>query len=147
MFRRLVYLTSVFTAIAFASAPVFAQSYARQVWNQLQDVYNQVSDNSDFELEKYVIGKLDQGKRDSWTFTLERGVEYLIIGACDNDCSDLDMTVVDQQDAVIVKDEEVDATPTARFRVNRTGEFTVDLDMFKCRDNPCFFGFGLFSNK
>lgn len=144
MNRRVVVLIGTCVVVALASAPVFAQSYARQVWNQLQDAYNQVSDNSDFELEKYVISKLDQGKTDSWTFSLERGAEYLILGVCDNDCSDLDLTVVDSNDNVIVKDEGEDDSPMTRFRVNRSGDFTVDIDMFKCRDNPCFFGFGLF---
>lgn len=126
------------------SATLHAQSYATQVWNQLQKAYNDVSDSSSFQLNNYIIGKLADGATDTWTFPLTRGKEYLIVGVCDNDCSDVDLTVKGGNGSVIVKDEEVDDTPVTRFRVTSSGRFTVEVTMADCKDEPCFFGFGLF---
>jgi hypothetical protein len=87
---------------------------------------------------------LADGGTDTWTFPLERGKEYLIIGVCDNDCTDVDLAVKGGNGSVIVKDEEVDDTPVTRFRVTSSGRFTVEVTMADCSDEPCFFGFGLF---
>lgn len=122
---------------------VYGQSYAREVWNQLQNGYERVQD-SDFILNNYIIGKLSQGAKDSWTFPMDAGREYLIVGACDRDCADMDLFVKDARGNVIVKDTETDDIPITRFRVNTTGRFTIEIEMYKCTEAPCFFGFGLF---
>jgi hypothetical protein len=132
------------TVLLSVSASLHAQSYATQVWNQLQKAYSDISDSSSFQLNNYIIGKLADGGTDTWTFPLERGKEYLIIGVCDNDCSDVDLAVKGGNGNVIVKDEEVDDTPVTRFRVTSSGRFTVEVTMADCKDQPCFFGFGLF---
>lgn len=126
------------------SSSLHAQSYAVQVWNQLQAAYDAISDKSSFTLNNYIIGKLADDRTDTWTFPLTRGSEYLIIGVCDNDCRDVDLVVKDGSGNVIVKDEEVDDNPVTRFRVTSSGRFTVSVTMADCRDEPCFFGFGLF---
>ncbi|MCC7185884.1 MAG: hypothetical protein IT185_06570 [Acidobacteria bacterium] len=131
------------TVLLSVSTSLHAQSYATQVWNQLQKAYTDISDSSSFGLNNYIIGKLADGATDTWTFPLERGKEYLIIGVCDNDCTDVDL-VVKGGNGVIVKDEEVDDTPVTRFRVTSSGRFTVEVTMADCKDEPCFFGFGLF---
>lgn len=131
------------TVLLSVSTSLHAQSYATQVWNQLQKAYTDISDSSSFGLNNYIIGKLADGATDTWTFPLQRGKEYLIIGVCDNDCTDVDL-VVKGGSGVIVKDEEVDDTPVTRFRVTSSGRFTVEVTMADCKDEPCFFGFGLF---
>jgi hypothetical protein len=125
-------------------ASLSAQSYARQVWTQLQTAYDAVSDGSSFSLNNYVIGKLADGATDTWTFPLQRGKEYLILGVCDNDCADVDIVVKGLNGNVVVKDEDVDDNPVTRFRVTTSGRFTVEIGMADCKDDPCFFGFGLF---
>lgn len=132
------------TLLVAAPASLLAQSYAQQVWTQLQAVYGKVNDGSSFTLNNYVIGKLADGKTDSWTFPLTRGQEYLIIGVCDNDCKDVDLVVKDSNGNAFVKDEDVDDTPVTRFKVTSSGRFTVEVGMADCGDDPCFFGFGLF---
>lgn len=140
MIARILFVTVLLSV----SASLHAQSYATQVWNQLQKAYSDISDSSSFQLNNYIIGKLADGATDTWTFPLTRGKEYLIIGVCDNDCTDVDLAVKGGNGAVIVKDEEVDDTPVTRFRVTSSGRFTVEVTMADCKDEPCFFGFGLF---
>lgn len=140
MFARAIVLSLLISV----PASLNAQTYARQVWNQLQAVYDEISDGSSFTLNNYIIGKLADGAKDTWTFPLTRGREYLIIGVCDNDCSDVDLTVKDGSGSVVVKDEGIDDTPVTRFRVTGSGRFTVEVTMADCDDAPCFFGFGLF---
>jgi hypothetical protein len=141
-----VMVARLLLAVVLVSSTVSlsAQSYATQVWNQLQASYGQVSDSSSFMLNNYIIGKLADGKKDTWNFPLTRGKEYLIVGVCDNDCTDVDLSVLDGRGNVIVKDEEVDDTPVTRFRVTSSGTFSIEVTMADCKDEPCFFGFGLF---
>jgi hypothetical protein len=129
--------------LSLAGSTVYGQSYARQVWDQLQTSYTQLQD-SDWVLDNYIIGKLARSAKDTWSFSLDSGREYVIVGACDNDCSDLDLRVKDSNGRLIVDDTGVDDRPVTRFRVTSSGRFTVEVEMYACTDAPCFFGFGLF---
>jgi len=81
----------VFLAIAPSSAR--AQSSAEVVWMQLQNAYD-AADLTGYTLKNYVIGRLDPSESDTWTFPLNAGTEYVIVGACDEDCTDVDVTVM-----------------------------------------------------
>ncbi len=139
---KLVGICLVLVATVYATV-AHAQSYAQEVWSQLQRAYDSVRDD-DFFMENYILGKLNQGGTDTWTFPLQEGREYMIIGACDNDCTDVDISVKDADDKVVVKDDATDDQPVTRFSVESSGRFTIEVGMFKCSDEPCFFGFGLF---
>jgi hypothetical protein len=128
---------------AGTAAPASAQSYAQQVWNQLQRVYD-VADGNAYSLRNYIIGKLNNGARDTWTFTLEANTSYLITGACDNDCSDLDIFINDPSGTQVAKDDTADDIPVVRFDTRGAGRYTVEIRMYACSANPCYFGFGIF---
>lgn len=130
---------------SLTGSTVYGQSYATQVWDQLQGSYKQLK-NNDWGLENYILGKLEKRQKDSWTFSLEKGRDYVIVGACDNDCSDLDLRVKDSAGRVVVDDTGIDDRPMTQFTVNTSGRFTVEVEMYTCRDEApyCAFGFGLF---
>ena len=142
--RRLVVGTLVALALLATSADQgHAQSYAQQVWTQLQRMHDVVGAN-DFNLQNYIVGHLAEGNTDSWTFTFKEDRDYIITGACDNDCSDLDLTVKDSNGKVIEKDTTTDDVPVLRFRANSSSRYTVDVRMYACSSAPCYFGFGVF---
>ena len=120
-----------------------AQSYAQQVWSQLQRMHDVVGAN-DFTLQNYIVGHLAEGNTDSWTFTFRANTDYIITGACDNDCSDLDLTVKDSSGRVVEKDTTTDDVPVLRFRGGSNARYTVEVKMYACSSAPCYFGFGVF---
>jgi hypothetical protein len=91
----------------------------------------------------YIIGRMGEGKSDSWTLNFEKGTNYRIVGVCDKDCSDLDIEVLDGTD-VLTKDVLEDDAPIVTFSPKTSGQLRVKVSMAKCSDEPCFFGFGIF---
>ena len=75
-----------------------------------------------------------------FTADLRRGVSYRVIGACDNECNDMDIEVLDPAGAVIASD----VTPTDFPAVNLTpaadGRYTVRFILKTCTIAPCFVG-------
>lgn len=136
----------LFAAGLFFSASahdVQAQSYAETVWTQLQHVYSAVNEN-DYRLENYIIGRLDDSATDSWSFQLSAGTTYMVIGACDEDCSDLDIAVRDEAGDVVAQDNLDDDAPVVTFTPSRSGRFSIRTSMYECNASYCYFGFGLF---
>jgi hypothetical protein len=130
--------------LVVAPAPLAGQDYADQVWNQLQEDYAMYVEADDFFLKNYIIGALNSGRTDSWTFTLDQGTGYAITGACDEDCTDLDIVVEDANGNVVARDEADDDRPIVEFSPNRSASYTVNVKMYSCVEEPCYFGFGIF---
>ena len=63
-----------------------------------------------------------------------------IIGACDLDCSDLDIGVYTLSGDEIGTDVLDDDTPEVNFLVRRKSNFYVVVSMSRCSKEPCGFG-------
>jgi len=132
--------------LLLAPASLSAQSYAQQVWDQLQSHYRTIAKNSsDWYLRNYVMGKLQNRRLDSWTFAFDKGTDYIITGACDNDCQDVDIQLKDSDDHVVERDDKADDTPVISFKPKQSGRYTIEITMTQCKDDPCYFGFGIFT--
>jgi hypothetical protein len=70
---------------------------------------------------------------------------YGIVGVCDNDCSDVDLFLLDNSGRVIARDIDYDDTPAIFYRPSRAATFTVRISMVRCSVNPCRFGIALYS--
>lgn len=125
---------------------VSAQSYAQEVWAQLQEAYT-VAAGSDYNLRNYILGSLNQSADSRWTFPLQAATEYVIIGACDTDCSDLDIEVLGPGGDVVARDDTADDVPVVTFRPTSAGTFSVRVNMYACSAQPCYFGFGIFEGR
>lgn len=145
LMRSLKALTLVFAALlALAARPsdAQAQEHAELVWKQLNTAFNTVNRDGYGSLN-YVIGRMGEGKVDSWSLNFEKGMSYRIVGACDKDCADLDIEVLDGSD-VVTRDVLDDDAPVVSFSPKASGTLRVKVTMAKCSDEPCFFGFGIF---
>ncbi len=121
-----------------------AQSYAQQVWDQLQAQYVSVSENGEYELINYIVGTLDDGTTDTWNFPFNVNVSYVITAACDNDCSDIDVTIKDNYGNILQEDTRTDDQPYVEFSPSASGIYQIEVNMYSCSENPCYFGFGVF---
>jgi hypothetical protein len=75
---------------------------------------------------------------------LDLGVEYWIVGACDLDCSDLDLTLNDLQGNELFADLLDDATPILTFTAPASGEHILRVSMVECSVEPCSFGYKVY---
>ena len=142
-FKSVTTVAILLMAILLSSA-VNAQSYANQVWDQLQEHYDYVSEYEDYYLVNYIIGAIDDGESDTWNFPFESSNDYIITAACDYDCSDIDITIQDSYGNVIAEDVETDDQPFVEFSPRSSGVYEIVIEMYECSANPCYFGFGVF---
>lgn len=87
-------------------------------------------------------GALDDDETGSVTLNLRAGVEYQIVGVCDTDCSDMDLTLFDENGNEIDEDILMDDTPIVTVTPARNGRFRVQVAMADCSAEPCRFGVG-----
>ena len=102
--------------VALATSPANAQTSRDQVWTQLQSAYTVAAEDGYKQLN-YIIGWLNNGSEPdlNWPLSLVAGSHYLLAGACDNDCTDFDLTIEDGDRAVLASDTEVDDIPMVSF--------------------------------
>lgn len=142
-FRSFVGGFVLLSAVALTPAPSAAQSYANTVWTQLQSVYDQASNNG-YSSKHYLLSTLVDNGTDSWNFSFEGGAEYQIVGVCDEDCSDLDLTIKTSSGTVIDSDTSSDDIPIVTIRPPGNGQYTIEAKMYDCSSEPCYYGIGLF---
>lgn len=80
-----------------------------------------------------------------WPVYLTRGVTYRAYGACDDDCSDLDMEIYDAAGNLADRDAAADDTPYVQITPNETGRAYVRTWLYACRSEPCYVGLRLLS--
>jgi hypothetical protein len=141
--RRLFLLLAFLLGTSAVSNTVTAQSYAVTVWNQLQATYDLLADSQEYQLVNYIVGKLGDSESDSWSFPLVAGREYFLMAACDEDCSDVDLDVSTGGNS-IASDTATDDIPVLTFVARESGLHVINVKMYECSSEPCFWGLGLF---
>lgn len=136
-------LLAVALLVTLVSIPVSAQRYADTVWEQLQDWYDDYSDDG-YDIQNYVVGKLYEDEVNTWTFYLEGDRDFTIVGVCDEDCADIDLAIYDDRGRLIDEDVLEDDYPIVHVSPSRDGEYDIEVTMFSCSVEPCYFGFAIF---
>lgn len=138
----------VLASLVAASASIVARQqneFEAQVRKQLNEIGKSL-ESKGFELTYQVYtGDLKQEESEEVTFRLQRGVRYALVGVCDQDCGDLDIRLMDPSDREIGKDVEKDDVPVVEITADKSGEYTLRVEMAECADQPCAFGIGVFA--
>ncbi|MEZ6022599.1 MAG: hypothetical protein R3C16_04100 [Hyphomonadaceae bacterium] len=71
---------------------------------------------------------------------LERRRDYVFLGACDQDCADVNMELVDDRGRRVASDETVDNVPALAINPGSAGEFTLRIWLAQCSVEPCYVG-------
>ena len=71
--------------------------------------------------------------------------DYMILAACDEDCSDVDITVYDEDGDTVASDVSTDDVPVVRLSPKRDGQYRIEIKMYECSSEPCYWGFGVFN--
>ena len=130
---------------------VLATSYADQVVDNLQSRYDYWRNRGDGWTRLPDLrdtGLLREGANGTVTYTLVKGNTYKIVGACDNDCSDIDFVLRDDGSNLIDSDAENDDIPVVEVSPIRTGTFTLKTSMQKCSNSVgCDYGVDVFRSR
>lgn len=72
--------------------------------------------------------------------TLSAGASYLFQGACDQDCSDVDMEILDPRGRQVALDVESDDQPRVAVEPRQSGQYSVRIWLAQCSVEPCYTG-------
>ena len=86
------------------------------------------------------VAGLQPGHDHRWQVALNAGASYFVLGACDNECTDLDIEIIDQRGAVVASDLSDTDFPQVSFTPASAGIYTVRIMMQACSIAPCFAG-------
>lgn len=72
---------------------------------------------------------------------------YMAIGVCDDDCTDLDVYAFGPGDAELGRDTELDAEAVVTFTVSDAGKHVIGASMESCNAAICTYRLQLFESK
>jgi hypothetical protein len=143
-------ITTCFLALATSllmSTPLYAQeAWATQVRTLLEGVGATFKEQGYALTHEILTGSLDEGGNTSLRLDLDGGMDYQIMGACDTDCSDLDIVLYDSKDNEIDSDLLLDDAPLVSVSPSGSGTYRVEVRMATCSVEPCYFGVGVWGN-
>jgi len=146
--RRLISRAVSVVAIGVGLVPsaLLAQntSYVAQLQGYMNNYASPVTSNGFQALTQMVTAGLNSGSNGSHPVNLNAGRQYVILGVCDNDCSDVDLRLYDPNGSQLIQDLATDDHPTLRFMAPANGNYRLEVIMANCRQNPCYYGVQLF---
>lgn len=80
-----------------------------------------------------------------WPVQLRAGVNYRVYGACDNECSDVDMEIYGADGHLVDRDVGADDTPYVQITPTTSGRAYVRIWLYACQHEPCYVGARLVS--
>lgn len=130
-------------SLSFFTPSSIAQS-TDQVWNQLTNA-SAIAANEGFSRFNYIIGYLDHDTEpvDNWPVYLSAGSLYRIVGVCDNDCTDVDLSLEDSHRTVVASDVLKDDQPIISYAPSTSATYWIRPTMAICNANPCGYGIGV----
>ena len=151
--RIVVLLGALCVSALAASGPLTAQTelealdeWEREAqWQLFQ--YRQSLELEDLTHE-VGLGSLDEGESTEFVFSVEGPGDYRALAVCDNDCTDVDLTLYDLDGSMIDQDIELDDFPYVDTGVLGSGvtqRFVVEVSMPACEVEPCRFAIAVFA--
>ena len=115
------------------------------VRSQLNDAGGNWADKGYAMSHEVFMGRLDDDANESLNIPLDAGTKYVIVGVCDQDCSDIDLKVTDPSGTEVASDLETNDKPTLQFTAGAAGSYRVKVTMVACTANPCRYGVGVWA--
>lgn len=132
-------------ALGVGAGPAAAQDeYVQQVRRLIQEAGRTFEARGYAMTHRIYTGALNTGAQEVVAVELSIGTEYQLMGACDRDCSNVDMIVRDAQGNEVGSDRLADDVPLVGVTPPRSGTYRVTMIMVACREQPCRYGIGIF---
>jgi hypothetical protein len=96
---------------------------------------------------EYETGTLRRGASESVRIRLDAGVTYMLLGACDTDCDDVDLKLLSPRGALLDSDTAADDFPMLTVTPSVSGEYTVRVTMAQCDTSVCYYSLGVYGSQ
>jgi hypothetical protein len=135
---KLSFIALAAVAAALVSVPAQAQP---EVVTRLVSLADSVMGESDFVPDDdIVMGTLAAGGEDEYELVLDNGADYMVVGVCDNACSDVDLVLTDQGGTEVEADRMEDDEPMLLRRGEPGGTCVLTVEMASCGSSECHYG-------
>lgn len=134
-------------AVAWLLVPVVAMGqsrWERQVQARLAQAGATLSASGYATAPGTVNGQLDNGETASDTVTLTAGTSYVLVGACDDDCRDLELGLFAANGYEVDAARRAGNAPIVRVTPHETQRYRFTVRMTGCGRNPCWYGVRVF---
>jgi S1-C subfamily serine protease len=128
--------------LALAPVSAFAENSFERLVIQLLGSQHEYEDFERNETPDWVgeLRRPNQNRQVDTTFQLEAGVTYRIVGACDSDCTNMDMEVFDATGAKAGENLAFDDHPYVELTPTAAGVYRVHPWVVECNHSPCYGG-------
>jgi hypothetical protein len=128
-----------------AATPAAAQTpWEQQVQQQLRVISADIAPQGWRYAGSPFTGQLGEGERETLRIALREGTAYALVALCDEDCRDLEVTVLGEDDAVLAKSAGRTDQPLLEVQAPATGKYRIMVTMAHCGSGPCAYGVGVF---
>lgn len=137
-----VTVAGVLAALTALPSPALTQGkrWERQVRAQLDRTITALQGSSSGAARILSVGPLNMDESESLVMQMQAGITYDIVGACDEDCSELHLLLSTASGNDMAVDRASENLPIVRFRPRESGSYRVRVTMEGCRVSPCWFG-------
>lgn len=144
--KRALALLGVAVGLAFAAPQALAQNeYEEVVRSQIYDMAAKLASVADDpEIVEYYDGKVDEGDGQQIDLPGSLRGSFVVIAACDQDCTDLDLVLHDSDGNSVTQDVEEDDLPVLQFRASRGEAYHLHVNMHDCSTTTCYYGVAVF---
>ena len=131
--------------VLLVSVVTAASVWERQVQEQIDEASYPFRQQGFHKVGQTWIDELQQDDDKYITLELNSNYEYIAIGVCDGDCSDLDLILYDGDDVRIANDVGTDVIPILSGSPDTDGDYYLAAVMVDCDADTCAFGVALYA--
>ena len=128
-------------ALLVCAVPLEAQRWERQVLDRLERAIAAIGAGRAAVVSR--SGTLNQEEWALMNAPAVKGTSYALVAVCDDDCSRLQLTLINENGSDVATDRRSESLPTLRFTPDRDMTYRVRVVMDACRWNPCWYGVAL----
>jgi hypothetical protein len=135
-------------ALVLLAGPAAAQvpdPFARELAQRLSRAESLLTENGYARAAGPFAGGLENRRARQFNVMLRAGQDYRIVGVCESRCSDLDLRLFDPNNQMIGEDTLQDSVPIIHVMPRVTGQHTIEVAMYECRSEPCWYAFNVYS--
>ncbi|MBI1250846.1 MAG: hypothetical protein GC189_05180 [Alphaproteobacteria bacterium] len=146
--RALAIALAAGLALAAPAAARVPAPWSGQLSQQLAVIEARVAEAGFARVAGPLSGGLQRGEAQRFSVALIAGGDYRIVGVCDNDCSDLDLRILDQNGQLIEEDISRDDHPVVTSQPAWSGPFTIEARMYECQHpEGCYFALNVYGRE
>lgn len=140
-----VFMGGAIIATAANSAEISEEQ--QQVICQLKETVEKQNQDGQKLVFVPLLGRVSEGVETRFTAKLNGDINYAIIGACDENCDELNLTLNNTDGERIAMDEKQDGVPIISFTPPSSNDYQITVRIDECKTGNCEFGILLFVSK